>query len=186
VEGGAMASSRSMFLAAVAIGLLLGAVLTYALVLNYVAVLEAQISMLRESVVDLEGQLAGNSTLVTQLQMIVASLIQAPQTSGRGTISGRVTIGPLCPVEPCPDPVPDVYSSRKLILQPLLQPERTTPIYIQLNSDGSFEATVNAGIYAVNLTDCTFLGCNYVLPRIVTVRPNETTTVNIDIDTGIR
>ena len=181
-----MASSKSMFLAAVAIGLLLGAVLTYALVLNRVASLESQILMLRERVVDLEGQLAGNSTLVTQLQMIVAALMQAPPTSGQGTISGKVTIGPLCPVEPCPDPVPDVYSSRKLILQPLLQPGTANPIYIQLDPDGSFEATVNAGIYAVNLTDCTFLGCNHVLPRIVTVRPNETTTVNIDIDTGIR
>ena len=182
-----MASSKSMFLAAVAIGLLLGAVLTYALVLNRVASLESQILMLRERVVDLEGQLAGNSTLVTQLQMIVAALMQAPPTSGQGTISGKVTIGPLCPVEPCPDPIPDIYTSRQLILQPLiLQPDSGNPIYIQLNPDGSFQATVNAGIYTVNLTNCTFLGCKYVLPKIVAVRPNETTTVNIDIDTGIR
>lgn len=169
-----------------AAGLLIGAVLTYALVLSHLAGLESRISALSEHVADLEGQLADNSTLVTQLQMIVAALMQAPPTSGQGTISGKVTIGPLCPVEPCPDPVPDIYSSRKLILQPLLQSEKTIPIYIQLDADGSFQAAVNAGIYAVNLTDCTFLGCTYVLPRIVTVRPNETTTINIDIDTGIR
>jgi len=179
-------SSKSVFLLAIAIGLFFGVVLAYALFLSHLAGLESQISALGEQVADLEGQLAGNSTLVAQLQMVVTALMHAPPTSGLGTISGKVTIGPLCPVEPCPDPVPDIYSSRKLILTPLLQPERIAPIYVQLDADGSFEATVNAGIYAVNLTDCTFLGCRNVLPRIVTVRPNETTTVNIDIDTGIR
>jgi len=181
-----MASSRSIFMVAIVIGLLIGASLAYALILSHLSGLESRISALSEQVADLEGQLSGNSTLVAHLQMIVNALMQAPLTSGQGTISGRVTIGPLCPVEPCPDPVPDIYSSRKIMLTPLLQPERTPPFYIQLDAEGSFQATVNSGIYALNLTDCTFLGCDYILPKIVTVRPNETTTVDIDIETGIR
>ncbi len=110
------------------------------------------------------------------------AFIQGTQPPGQGTISGKVTIGPLCPVEPCPDPDPEIYTSRQLVLQPSFG----NPIYVQLNPDGSFQATVNAGTYTVNLTNCTFLGCKHSLPKTVTVAPNETTTINIDIDTGIR
>ena len=35
-----------------------------------------------------------------------------------GIIMGKVNIGPLCPVEPCPMPVPDVYSKRQIVLTP--------------------------------------------------------------------
>ncbi len=101
---------------------------------------------------------------------------------GQGTIYGRVSIGPLCPVEPCPGPTPDVYSSRALALQP----ERGQTINVKLNPDGSFRALVNAGTYTVSLTDCAFLGCRGVLPRKVTIAPNEATLLEIDIDTGIR
>lgn len=113
--------------------------------------------------------------------MITGALIYGIQAE-RGTISGKVTIGPLCPVEPCRNPDPDIYASRQLILQPPFGNQ----IRIQLNADGSFRATVNAGTYTVDLTDCTFLGCKRSLPIIATVSPNGLTTIDIDIDTGIR
>ncbi len=111
-------------------------------------------------------------------------LKQEPIKTGEqmGTVSGKVSIGPLCPVEPCPDPVPDVYSSRYVVLQP----EAGEPTRIRLSSDGDFETQVRAGTYRVNLTECTFLGCSRELPKIVTVKANETIYVQIDIDTGIR
>ncbi len=99
-----------------------------------------------------------------------------------GTVAGKVSIGPLCPVEPCPGPVPDVYSSRYIILQP----EAGEPTQVKLNSNGSFEAQLKPGTYKVNLTDCTFMGCSRVLPKTVTVKANETTYIQIDIDTSIR
>jgi len=100
----------------------------------------------------------------------------------KGTISGKVTIGPLCPVEPCRNPDPYIYTSRQLILQPTFG----YPTYVKLNSNGSFHATVNAGTYTVILTDCTFLGCERSLPITVIVNPNRLTTIDINIDTGIR
>ena len=114
--------------------------------------------------------------------LAVIALMQGTQSPEQGTISGKVTIGPLCPVEPCPDPSPDIYASRQLVLQP----RSGSPTYVQLNSDGSFQATVNAATYAVNLTNCTFLGCKYSLPKTITVKPNENTAIDINIDTGIR
>ena len=114
--------------------------------------------------------------------LAVIALMQGTQSPEQGIISGKVNIGPLCPVEPCPNPSPDIYTSRQLVLQP----RSGSPIYVQLNSDGSFQATVNAGTYAVNMTNCTFLGCKYSLPKTITVKPNEITAIEINIDTGIR
>ncbi|MFB0504624.1 MAG: hypothetical protein ACETWE_12390, partial [Candidatus Bathyarchaeia archaeon] len=99
-----MALSKSTFLVGSIIGLLIGAVLGYTLAFSRLDGLESQISMLKEQVTDLESQLVGNLTLISQLQTVVIALVQGTQTSGQGTISGKVTIGPLCPVEPCPDP----------------------------------------------------------------------------------
>ncbi|MBI2846788.1 MAG: hypothetical protein HYX82_02795 [Chloroflexi bacterium] len=103
-------------------------------------------------------------------------------TGGQGAIYGRVSIGPLCPVEPCPSPQPDVYSSRKLILQP----EVGQPTHVKLNPDGSFKATVDIGVYTVSLTNCSFLGCKNALPKKVDIASNQATLLEIDIDTGIR
>jgi hypothetical protein len=61
------------------------------------------------------------------------------------TISGRVSIGPMCPVEPCPDPNPDLYSSREILLQ---QIGLNYVIRVQLSDDGRFEASVGAGRYS--------------------------------------
>ena len=114
--------------------------------------------------------------------MIIAGALIYDMQAERGTISGKVTIGPLCPVEPCRNPDPDIYSSRLLILQPTFG----NPIYVQINADGSFRAAVKAGTYAVDLTDCTFLECKRSLPLTATVSPHVMTTIDLYIDTGIR
>lgn len=100
----------------------------------------------------------------------------------QGTLSGKVRIGPLCPHEPCPNPTPDIYSSRELILHSKVG----EPIHVKLNPDGTFRAIVNAGTYRVDLTNCVFLGCKFALPQTVTIKPGQTTTLTIKIDTGIR
>ena len=99
-----------------------------------------------------------------------------------GFLAGQVNVGPLCPVEPCPRPTPDVYSSRKLVLTPLVG----SVIYVSLNTDGRFQAEVPATSYSVDLTDCIFLGCKRELPKQVTVKAGQVTKLDINIDTGIR
>jgi len=100
----------------------------------------------------------------------------------KGIISGKVAIGPLCPVEPCPSPQPNPYSSREILLQPRVG----EPISFRLSAEGNFLATVDAGTYTVNLTDCVFWGCAHSLPQTVTIEANKTTQLDIVIDTGIR
>ncbi len=106
-----------------------------------------------------------------------------------GTLTGKVSIGPLCPVEPCPPGAypPNPYLSRELIFTPKGGGRPADlPFYAKLQADGSFEAELPAGKYEVTLSDCNFLGCNYALPKNVNIEANKTTEMDIDIDTGIR
>ena len=106
-----------------------------------------------------------------------------PEATGdvRGLLSGSVTIGPLCPIEPCAG-AGDVYSSRELVLR---QPGGE-PIRVPLQPDGSFEAIISTGTYAVNLDSCEYLGCDEAFPSSVEIGEGETATLSIQIDTGIR
>lgn len=100
-----------------------------------------------------------------------------------GILKGKVTIGPLCPVEPCPGTVTNPYISRTITLQKQTG-EFLLPIALQ--KDGSFEAEIGIGIYTLDLSDCSFLGCKRSLPKTITIENAKTTELEIDIDTGIR
>ncbi|MDA1129486.1 MAG: hypothetical protein O2913_12435 [Chloroflexi bacterium] len=99
-----------------------------------------------------------------------------------GILAGSVTVGPLCPVEPCSREIGDIYSSREL----QLQSESASGILVPLQPDGAFRASVPAGEYVVSLSNCDFLGCSASLPVTVVIKDGETSDLHIDIDTGIR
>jgi hypothetical protein len=113
----------------------------------------------------------------------VFSLAYSPSLS-MGTVEGRVVIGPWKPVEPVEGshPPPEVYTSRRVILEGTLLSRAEIP----MNGTGYFTAEVRAGTYTLTMSNCTFLGCSRVLPMTVTVKPGQITTLEINIDTGIR
>ena len=113
----------------------------------------------------------------------VLALIYAPGL-GTGTVEGVVVIGPWTPVEPVggSHPPPEVYTSRRVILQGSFLPR----VEIPMNGTGYFRAEVRAGSYSITISNCTFIGCSLALHETVVVKPGETTTVRLDIDTGIR
>jgi hypothetical protein len=101
-----------------------------------------------------------------------------------GYIVGQVTIGPFCPVEqvgrPCTVP-PEAYSTRKVIVYEsngTTMREKTA-----LDSEGTFKITLGPGTYWVQIEPA---GIGPGEKKQVTVTSFETTTVNFDIDTGIR
>lgn len=100
-----------------------------------------------------------------------------------GTLTGKVNIGPLCPVEPCPAPVTNPYVSRQIVLTPK---NGKAPLYLKLDKDGGFSGNIPAGNYELTLSDCGFMGCRYALPKTVVIEAGKTTSLNINIDTGIR
>jgi hypothetical protein len=118
------------------------------------------------------------------LMTITVFALVANVSSGVGTVSGVVAIGPWTPVEPVggSHPPPEVYTSRRIILEGTLLPR----VEIPMNGTGHFTAKVRAGIYTLTMSNCTFLGCSRVFPMTVTVKPDQTTTLSIEIDTGIR
>ena len=99
-----------------------------------------------------------------------------------GYVTGRVAIGPLCPVEPCSDESTDIYSRHVV----LLESESGEIIEVPLTEDGYFKAEVKPGTYVVSLSDCEYMGCDYALPVKVEVAAGTVEYLEIDIDTGIR
>lgn len=98
-----------------------------------------------------------------------------------GTLKGKLTIAPLCPIEPCPTQTRNPYSD----LQLTLKGESITQ-YPRLNSEGTFELEVPAGKYTLTLEPCNWLGCKNQFPKEIVIEENKTTNLEINIDTGIR
>lgn len=103
--------------------------------------------------------------------------------AGEGTISGKVSIGPLCPVEPCRGGMmSNPYIGREIVLR---SPDGKE-ISARLDDEGNFKVIALAGTYSMNLSNCLFMGCARVLPQTVTLEAGKTTQADINIDTGIR
>jgi hypothetical protein len=108
-----------------------------------------------------------------------------------GLLQGAVTIGPIFPVEIPGDtrPVPpEVFSSRKVMIydesgKNLVREVSITQIGQTAN--GYYTAQLALGMYVV---DINHLGIDRSgnLPQKITVSANETVTIDLNIDTGIR
>ena len=122
---------------------------------------------------------AGNETLPT-------SNHEKIQNAGTGYLEGIVTIGPLCPVESVEDPCqpdPSLYRSHKLVI---LGPGGETVKQVEISEAGNYRTELIAGNYTVDFAphDIGIPG-SFEPPQAV-IRENETTILNIEIDTGIR
>ena len=104
--------------------------------------------------------------------------------TGIGIVQGKVSIGPICPVERIDMPCkvnPEVYTSRKVIIYK--NDQKTVVEEKNLNPDGSYEFSLPAGEYYVNVIP---QGIGILPPRKIVIIENKTTQLDFDIDTGIR
>ncbi len=101
-----------------------------------------------------------------------------------GYIAGQVAIGPNCPVEqegkPCPTP-PEAYSSREVVIYE--SNGTTIREKGKIDAHGNFNIPIGPGTYLVQIVPA---GIGPGEKKPATVKSFETTTVNFDIDTGIR
>src|SRR3989344_9069321 len=71
-----------------------------------------------------------------------------PEVKEEGIIQGKVTVGPICPVEqegvPCPVP-PEAYTSREVILYS--SDGKTEITRMHFREDGTYEFSLPPGIY---------------------------------------
>ncbi|MCX6768292.1 MAG: hypothetical protein NTY83_00375 [Candidatus Micrarchaeota archaeon] len=104
--------------------------------------------------------------------------------SAKGTLEGRITIGPLCPVEPChltQEQIDQAYTSRSIIIY---ASDRATIVrQISIPPGGNYELELTPGRYFVTIRPGG-IG-DYPFQEII-VSSNQTTRLDLDVDTGIR
>ena len=114
---------------------------------------------------------------------LYAGMFQQGDVSG--TLKGTVTIGPLCPVEPCSvprDQIVAAYAARSLLIT---SKEGTFVQSVTADPDTGYSVSLRPGTYVVDITH-QGIGGSPDLPKTVTIRAGETVRLDIDIDTGIR
>ena len=103
-----------------------------------------------------------------------------------GRLEGRMTIGPICPVErpdhPC-NPTPEMYASHTVFVYTW---DRTKLIStLAPDAEGKFSVALPAGSYLVDVRHDAVGSANGV-PATITINPEQTSMMVIAIDTGIR
>ena len=127
------------------------------------------------------------SSLLIVLTLSLTLFSCAPGPTEYGVLRGHVEIGPLVPVvqpgEEPPTPSPEVYAAREVVVYGS-NGEREIQ-RIQIDGQGNYITELPAGIYVVDINR---IGIDRAdgLPQQIKIRPQETTELDIAIDTGIR
>jgi len=111
--------------------------------------------------------------------------IPAGPGSGTGTLTGNVSIGPLCPVEPCTVPhdrLVAAYAARPITIS---TPDGTSVSSVTADPGTGYTVVLRPGTYVVDIPH-QGIGGSRELPRTVTIHSGETVRLDISIDTGIR
>lgn len=122
------------------------------------------------------------------LVILIFGCVQTPSLE-RGTLSGRITIGPICPVERYPpdprcQPTNETYKAWQLYVWNLDKTKKIVPIEPELN--GSYVVQLPIGKYIIDLEKENQRFGARNLPATIEIKANETTSLDINIDTGIR
>jgi hypothetical protein len=105
--------------------------------------------------------------------------------NGTGTLTGYVTIDPLCPVEPCNvtrDQRSSAYTARPITIS-----TKGGAVVTRVTADPvtGYTVALRPGAYVVNIPS-TGVGGSRELPKTITITSGEREWLNITIDTGIR
>ncbi len=126
--------------------------------------------------------------ILTILIILIGGCIQQQnRVSEKGFLEGKVTIGPLCPVERYPpdpscQPTEETYKAWPIAVY---TPDKKTKVaQIEPLENGTYKVELPVGEYIVDLEKQHMFGKN--LPATIAIKKGEITTLNIDIDTGIR
>jgi hypothetical protein len=99
-------------------------------------------------------------------------------------IQGRVTLGPLCPVEVAGSPCPDAPFAATITVR---RPDGGPVLGTDTGPDGRFRIPLPPGTYTIEAEPLRQNDIARMLPLApVSVRPGAYTTVAISFDSGIR
>ena len=127
------------------------------------------------------------SLLLFTLLLVLSCDERQIQPFEQGFLEGKVTIGPLCPVEKFPpdpacEPTEDTYKAWPIVVWTADKKTKIAKIQPELN--GNYKIDLPEGSYIVALDKKHRFGMN--LPVPINIEPGKTLTLHIDIDTGIR
>ncbi|HUJ14966.1 MAG TPA: hypothetical protein VL284_14365 [Thermoanaerobaculia bacterium] len=136
--------------------------------------------------------LTRSSTRLLSAAILIAAACHSPtapldqNSQARGRLAGIVTIGPNCPVDqpgqPCPTP-PSAYSLRKILVY---DAAKTQLVFtVDIDSQGLYAVDLVPAAYLVDLKGVG-LDRTSDLPKTVDIHAHVTTTLNVNIDTGLR
>ncbi|MFH1471079.1 MAG: hypothetical protein ABIF01_04990 [Candidatus Micrarchaeota archaeon] len=117
--------------------------------------------------------------------MLIAGCSQK-KNEETGTLQGTVTVGPLCPVEPCnlaPGALAKALETRRVVVY--TQDQSSTVIVVDLKSDGSYKTDLLPGTYLIDIHKIGMDSSGDV-PKEITIETGKTIELNIDVDTGMR
>ncbi len=118
---------------------------------------------------------------------IVLWSCETTQVTDKGILEGKISIGPICPVETIPPkpeciPTKETYDNWPIYIRTLDKREKIAVLQPELNGNYTIELPI--GSYIIDLEKQHLFGKN--LPATVTIKNMETTPLDINIDTGIR
>ena len=123
-------------------------------------------------------------TLAIAAALNSGGLPTSPGT-GTGTLTGNVSIGPLCPVEPCTvshDRLVAAYAARPITIS---TPAGTVVATVTADPETGYSVALRPGTYVIDIQHLG-VGGSRELPATVTLHGGETVRLDISIDTGIR
>jgi hypothetical protein len=123
-------------------------------------------------------------TIAIAVVLTGGGLPAGPKTRS-GTLTGNVSIGPLCPVEPCTisrDRITAAYAARSISISTT---EGTVVASVTADPGTGYTVDLRPGTYIVDIPR-QGIGGSHELPATVTIREGAIVRLNISIDTGIR
>ena len=106
--------------------------------------------------------------------------------TGNATLTGNVSIGPLCPVEPCTVPHDQLIAAFAARPISIATTGGSIIASVVADPDTGYTVSLKPGTYTVVDIRHRGIGGSRDLPKTVTLRSGETVWLNISIDTGIR
>lgn len=131
--------------------------------------------------------------LIITLAFVICSLYisgcNSDNNQETGFLEGKISIGPICPVETVPpgpecQPTADTYKAYPVSIWTADGENKIADISPELN--GSYRIELRQGNYLVRLDKQQNSIGSSNLPINVSIHQQEATLLNIDIDTGIR
>lgn len=126
---------------------------------------------------------AGSPTPVAYILSLRIGVPQAPISSARSGVRGRVTIGPMCPVMRVDEPCPDQPYRATLVVQDTAGREVAR---VESSADDAYALPLPPGAYVMAPQSPSASRLPWASPQPFEVRASAWITLDISFDSGIR